>query len=191
MSEQEYYFSQLQSAEQSALSTFYKEAMEVNFRESRNAAWELAKVLLTVNSGAAAGLFIVIRSSTENSLLIAAFYTFCFGVFFVVAAYFVGAVQFAGNALKWEEDVQKVFQDKLSVDALIKNQRKRVRGIWSKACRILGWLSFLCIIIGGLTAGKFLVETPSQTSRSTNSSTHQNFIANLDLTNTNPSAPLR
>src|ERR1019366_151021 len=102
MNEQELFFSQLKPDEQTALSAFYKEALETNFRQSRNAAWELAKVLLTVNSGAVAGLFIVVRSSAENSILIASFYIFCFGVFFVVAAYFIGAVQFSGAALKLE-----------------------------------------------------------------------------------------
>jgi len=161
----------------------------VNFRESRNAAWELAKVLLTVNSGAAAGLFIVVRSSAENSLLIASFYSFCFGVFFVVAAYFVGAVQFAGNALKWEEDIQNVFQDKLSPIAIIERQRKRVRGNWSKACSILGGLSFLCIIAGGLIAGKCLIKEPQQISGQQNFAV-TNSITKPDELNTNlPAIP--
>src|ERR1035437_1273900 len=110
MNEQERFLSQLNPDEQAALSTFYKEALEANFRESRNASWELAKVLLTVNSGAAAGLFIVVLSSAKNLFLIASFYIFCLGVFFVVTAYFVGAVRFSGAALKMEEDVQQVFQ---------------------------------------------------------------------------------
>jgi hypothetical protein len=182
MNEQEQFFSQLKPNEQAALSAFYKEALETNFRESRNAAWELAKVLLTVNSGAAAGLFFVVRSSAENSVLIASFYTFCFGVFFVVAAYFVGAVQFAGGALKWEEEIQKVLQDKLSPLALIRGQRKRVRGKWSKTCCILGGFSFLCILVSGIMTGIFLIKAPQQISHQINSPPNHNSSLTNSIT---------
>jgi hypothetical protein len=164
MNEQERLFSQLTPDEQKYLSAFYKEALETNFRESRNAAWELAKVLLTVNSGAAAGLFIVIRSSAANLFLTDSFYTFCFGVFFVVAAYFTGAVQFSDAALKFEENVQLVYQNKLSPMGLTRRIRQSVRGKWSYACPILGGMSFACIILGGVLTALFLIKEPKQIS---------------------------
>lgn len=162
MNEQELPFSKLGSDQQKQLAVFYKESLELDFKESRNSAWELAKVLLGVNSGAAAGLFVLVRSSTEKAGLAGAFYTFCLGVFFVVAAYFVGAVQFAGGALKWEEDIQKVFQDQLSPSALISRRRQRLRGSWSKVVGLLGFLSFGCIIIGSLLAAKSSMSLPTR-----------------------------
>ena len=128
MNEPEHLFSQLLPDEQNALRAFYKESHEVASKESRNAAWELAKVLFAANSGAAAGMFLVVRSFAPSPSLIVAFYLFCLGVFSVVAAYFAGAWLFSKGAQKWEEDIQNVLQGGLTPSALIRRQRERLRG---------------------------------------------------------------
>jgi len=164
MNKPEHLFSQLSPDEQNALSGFYKESMEVAFRESRNAAWELAKVLFAANSGAAAGMFVVVRSFTVSPIAIASFYLFCLGVCSVVAAYFAGAWLFNLGALQWEEDIQNVLQDRLAPSDVIRRQRTRVRGRLSKAAPLLGSISFACFVAGGVLAGIFLIQAPERVS---------------------------
>ena len=152
------------------LYSLYQERNESNFQESRNAAWELAKFLFTANTGAAAGMFILVRGSHGNGYLIGAFFTFCIGVFFVGTAYFLGAVLFAEIALKYEEGVRQVVQGNLLPLAFIQSHREIVRGRKSQLIPIFGTLSFLCLLIGGVIAVKpFLNETTDQTSVATKS----------------------
>lgn len=154
-------FQQLDEATRDRLGGIYKDATETAFRESRFASWELAKFLFAANGGAAAGLFVLVRGTPGDGFLVSGFFTFCAGVFFVGAAYFVGTWGFNRNALAWDADLQDTLSGKLSVEELSRRQRSRVRGPWSKLVPLFGTLSFVCLCLGGIIAVKpFLHSSP-------------------------------
>ena len=139
------------------------------FKESRNASWQLAKFLFAANAGAAAGMFVMVQNSPGDPYLIAAFFSFCFGVFAVGLAYFVGAWSFNRLAIAWEDDLLSVLRGEVSPSMANQQQWARVRGGWSKIIPFLGTLSFLALCGGGAVAIKpFLASSPPSPATSIN-----------------------
>ena len=162
MSENEIPFSKWTHSEQEAIVGFYKESLKENFKESRNASWELAKFLFAANAGAAAGMFLMVRSEKGDPFLLAAFFMFCFGVFAVGVAYFAGAWGFNLAANNLEKNIHKVIKDELGHSEMMSQVQRQSRGWISQIVPLFGTLSFLSLCIGGLVAIKpFLVKDNS------------------------------
>lgn len=125
-----------------------------NFKESRNAAWELAKFLFAANSAASAGLFLMLRSDPGNGWLIAAFFVFVLGVGFVGTAYFVGSWHFATAANAILKLNIQIIDNQLPITSFAAEQEKIVKRWLGRLIPFFGTLSFSCLLLGAGLAVK-------------------------------------
>jgi len=136
---------------------FYRLIAERSIRQGDLAfsAWlEFAKYLFAANSGAAAGLFLLVRSSEGERVYSAAFFIFCAGTFFVGLAYFCYAAWTHEMATGWAADFISLTQNEITLGELDDRNHGRNSSWKFKAMRAGLVVSFLLLISGGVTAGK-------------------------------------
>lgn len=109
------------------------------------------KFLFYVNSGGAVAVVAFIGTSEDIRSLQWPWWVLSL---FFLGLLFVGGLNFARYHVvdyllkKWEEDVNKFYNDKIDYDALQGNDDVRVRKTWWVP--IIAYLSFLCFIGGGV-----------------------------------------
>ena len=97
---------------------------------------ELSKYLFAANTGAAAGLFLVLRSPEWQRWHLIAFFLFCGGTFFVGFSYLVLASWSADLMDGWSRDMNAWGRNEITVRGMDANNRVRHK-CWKKYSR--GW----------------------------------------------------
>jgi hypothetical protein len=116
--------------------------------QSRFCCWELAKYLFTANTGAAAGLLFLLRSTPGNSFVLFSFCLFCFGTFCVLVSIFVGTT----HAVEVAEGFQKDLLSGTIESQLASRHIERLNGRKTRIIPLGAWLSFGSLIAGGVIA---------------------------------------
>jgi hypothetical protein len=116
--------------------------------QSRNACWELAKYLFTANTGAAAGMLFLLRSTPGNTLVLISFSLFCLGTFCVLVSIIFGVSYFVDIAVGYQKDLA-VGKNDAELGA---RHVQRFDGWRGKIAPFGGWLSFASLIVGGIIA---------------------------------------
>jgi hypothetical protein len=125
------------------------------YGKSAQSAWaELAKYLFAANTGAAAGMFILLKSSEGQNWYFAAFSVFCAGTFFVGLSYFLYANWSSELSEEWSADMNSWGRNEISIRQMDTRNRQRLCSWKRKVARIGLVISFLLLIAGGLTAVK-------------------------------------
>lgn len=126
-------------------------------------AWrlELAKYLFTANTGAAAGLFLLLRTSPVGQSYLLAFYLFCAGTFFVGLSHFFAAAWSHEMARGWQRDCNRLMRSEITLGELDSryDARSNSKKFWLARTGL--WLSFVFLMAGGLTAAKPFWPQPS------------------------------
>jgi hypothetical protein len=116
--------------------------------QSRYSCWELAKYLFTANTGAAAGLLLLLRSSPGNCPLLISFCFFCAGAFCVLVSIFFGT----SHAVEVSTGFQKDFLSGATENEIITQHNKRFNHPKLAIIPIGAWLSFCFLFVGGIIA---------------------------------------
>lgn len=121
---------------------------------------ELTKYLFAANTGAAAGVFLLLKSSPGRSWYLVSFFTFCVGTFCVGVSYFILASWCRQVAEGWAESLNAWGRNEMTVaDMDAKNRTQH--NSWKKtAVRVGLVMSFVLLMLGGLTAGCALWKSP-------------------------------
>jgi hypothetical protein len=119
---------------------------------------ELAKYLMAINSGAAAGLFVLLHSQLRGWHL-ASFFTFCAGAFFVGVAFLALSSWSVEMSEGWTADMHAWGRNEMTIKAMDASNGKRFHSWKKKAARRGLVVSFAFLIVGGVMAGiPFLVQ---------------------------------
>jgi hypothetical protein len=115
---------------------------------------ELSKYLFAANTGAAAGLFLLLRASPGGRSYLWAFFLFCLGTFFVGLSYFLAADWGHEMAKGWSRDFERLMRNEITLGQLDHGHaiRSTSRKFWLLRTGL--WLSFACLLCGGITAAK-------------------------------------
>lgn len=120
---------------------------------ANTASTEFSKYLFAANSGAAAGLFLLLRSSGGEYWYLLAFSLFIFGTFCVGTAHFVYAGWAGKLSLGWTADFNALMRSEITIGEVDRRNRERQNQFRRK----LSWyglvLSFVMLIAGGVIAG--------------------------------------
>ena len=116
--------------------------------QSRSACWELAKYLFTANTGAAAGMLFLLRSTPGNTLVLVSFSLFCFVTFCVLVSIIFGVSYFVNVAVGYQKDLA-VGKGDAELGA---RHVQRLDGWRGKIAPSGGWCSFVSLIVGGIIA---------------------------------------
>jgi hypothetical protein len=136
-------------------------ARAVRYGETAIAAWmEWAKYLFAANTGAAAGLFLLSRSSDYRYWYLAAFSFFCGGVVFVGLSFFTHARGCHESALGWARDFDAVGRNEITFGQLDQRNLKRANSWKGRFARFCLVISFVCLIGGGTIAAKAFWSEP-------------------------------
>jgi hypothetical protein len=121
---------------------------------------ELAKYLFATNTGAAAGVFLLLKSKPDQFWYLVAFFVFCGGTFFVGVCYLTFANRSRKLAHGSVQDIHEWGRNELTVADVDAKNRKRYAAL-EKAWVFLGlMISFILLMIGGLIAGFSLWYSP-------------------------------
>lgn len=115
---------------------------------------ELSKYLFTANTGAAAGLFLLLRTSPDGRSYFHAFCLFCIGTFFVGVSHFFAADWGHTLAEGWTKDFNRLMRSEITLGQLDAGHRARCESLKYRLVRLGLWLSFACLLAGGVTAAK-------------------------------------
>ena len=125
---------------------------------------ELTKYLFTANTGAAAGVFLLLNSAARQSWHLAAFFIFCGGAFFVGVAYLAMASWSRELSEGWSADLNAWGRNEITISTVDARNRQR-QG--SRKKMIVRWgltVSFALLILGGLAAAvPFCTGSPAKT----------------------------
>ncbi len=114
---------------------------------------ELTKYLFATNTGAAAGIFFLLRSSPDQLWYLLSFFIFCGGTFFVGICYLTLSSWSGEIADGWSQDVNAWSRNEMTITDMDINSRTR-HSSWKKAGVRWGLrISFILLIAGGLMAG--------------------------------------
>jgi hypothetical protein len=116
------------------------------------ASMELTKYLFAANTGAAAGLFILLKSSTGREYLWA-FFIFCFGTFFVGVSYFVYASWMREISETYTDNLNRLGRGEFTFGEFDEKNSKRFHSCKAKIARWCVIVSFLLLIAGGIITG--------------------------------------
>jgi hypothetical protein len=120
---------------------------------------ELAKYLFTANTGAAAGLLYLLKTSPGQIWYLLSFFSFCGGTFFVGVSYLTLARwsrKFADGAA---EDINAWGRNELTIAGRDINNRKQY-ALRKRTAEFWGlWISFILLVCGGLLAAVALWKT--------------------------------
>ena len=114
---------------------------------------ELAKYLFAANTGAAAGVFLLVRASPRGFFPLLSFFAFIAGTFFVGVSYLALASWSREVSDGWTQDLNAWGRSEITIGVMDANNRAR-RASWKGAVAHIGLrVSFGFLIAGAVTAG--------------------------------------
>ncbi len=113
---------------------------------------ELAKYLFAANTGAAAGIFFLLKSSPGHIWYLLSFFSFCAGTFFVGVSYLTLASWCRELSDGWSQDMSAWGRNEITIAAMDANNRVRHASFEKTAARLGLAIAFGLLIAGGLTA---------------------------------------
>ena len=120
------------------------------YGEMAHSVWgDFAKYLSAANTGAAAGLFFLLRA-TNSDFVFWAFCLFALGAGFVCLAYLFFTSWTHQYALGWAKDFESVMRNEMTLGQLDLNNLARQRSRKWKIARKCLLLSFILLIAGGV-----------------------------------------
>ncbi len=119
---------------------------------SYKATADLSKYLFAVNSGAAAGLFVLLISKTYEHWHLMAFFAFCGGTFLVGVGHFFLSSWAKDLTEGCTRDVAAWGRNEINLGQMDSRNHQRHRSFKAKAARAGLVLSFLCLVAGGSLA---------------------------------------
>jgi hypothetical protein len=123
--------------------------------ENAQTVWmEFAKYLFAVNSAAAAGLFVLLRSSPGDIWLSLGFGSFCAGTLFVGLGYFILAKWLGELSDGWTEDFNAWGRDELTIAELDHKNRTRHASPKKRVIKAFLIASLLLLVAGGVVTAK-------------------------------------
>ena len=133
---------------------FYEKLKEradtLNARANETLA-EFAKFLFAANTGSAAGLFLLLKSSPNKSFL-AAFFLFCAGAFCVGVAHFITNKWYEELAEGFAADINSWGRNEMTIRTLDERHRKRLTTNKRKLAMFGHYSSLGFLISGGVLA---------------------------------------
>lgn len=113
---------------------------------------ELAKYLFAANTGAAAGIFFLLKSAPGQFWYLFSFFIFCSGTFFVGLSYLTLANWSRKIADGASRDLSAWGRNEITVEKTDANDRDR-HALRQKTAEFWGlWVAFVCLIGGAITA---------------------------------------
>lgn len=125
-----------------------------SYAESSQSAREtLSKYLFTANTGAAAGMFVLLQSAKEfQKSYLVAFLFFCFGAFWVGVSFLFLLLWIDDMTDGYSADVDAWGRGDITVEQIDAKNHKRFTS-WKRAFgRFSLFISFLLLITGGIVA---------------------------------------
>jgi len=125
------------------------------------ALFELAKHLFAANTGAAAGLLFLMKSSPGQLWYLLSFFAFCAGTFFVGVSFHTLTAWSRELAEGSTQDVNAWGRNEITIAGADANNRARYASCKKKVAHWGLWVSFWLLLIGGLMAGVALWNHPA------------------------------
>jgi hypothetical protein len=125
------------------------------------AMYELAKYLFAANTGAAAGLLFLLKSSPGHLWYLLSFFAFCAGTFFVGVSFHILTDWSRELAEGSTKDLNAWGRNEITVAGADANNRARYASCKKGVARCGLWVSFYLLLAGGLIAGVALWTYPA------------------------------
>lgn len=130
----------------------YKSLIVTHHDAAFKSAVELNKYLLTIHSGAAAGVFYLLNNGAGGSWLLASFYVFCLGVFFVGASHFLITTWLTDRTNLIGKNLNAWGRNEMTMRQMDASHSRQFGSIKRRVARASVAISFALLVVGGVLA---------------------------------------